>query len=203
MKHAQKKYPIVIFMLFVLLILFSSCKQTQTPQQPPNDEQTTVDPWENLPVVGEDGTGVVNEEGGVIKSQNGVKVEVPRGVVPSGEEIEVSLEQTPYDPVAIWGNEASSLSDEDWYWYKNMWKVKFTSNSYNNIIAYKIFIPNEWFVNNKTSNESINEYLTDIITGLGNYEIIDYEYDDNNNINIYISTTINKTNAIKATSNSI
>ena len=65
---------------------------------PPPDSTDTTDPWANLPVVGTDGTGTVDQRGGVIKLNDTIELQVPKGALPEGADLTIYIREVSYTP---------------------------------------------------------------------------------------------------------
>ncbi len=86
------KKPHALTLLVAMLALafvFNSCNQK--PGAPPTVSEDGKDAWENLPVVGRHGTGIVDKNGGVILATGGAELHVPRGALRSGQTANIGI----------------------------------------------------------------------------------------------------------------
>ena len=96
LKHSRF---LVSALVVALALLLSSCFGPGT-AQPPSNKQ--FNPWENLPVVGTDGSGTVDERGGVVRLGNqDIEFQIPRGALPPGKEVSIVIQEVDFEPQVL------------------------------------------------------------------------------------------------------
>ena len=112
-KIARYSGAAILVSLSILVALISGCGNLGHPSSQSNND---INPWDNLPVVGDNGNGTVDERGGIIKVARGVEFQVPKGALPAGTTAHVAITEEPFVPPSQMALRAQGFSFANSAW---------------------------------------------------------------------------------------
>jgi len=127
----------LIFFIFAglsIMLTFSACDQiggTTSEDDTPTDGEYWENPWEDLPIVSRDGSGVVGPEGGEVWLEDIVGVKVPKDLFDEREEVEVSVSIEDFNPNELNLVSISPLDESPYKWASKYIKIGYNSAGVN------------------------------------------------------------------------